>query len=541
MKINTRFFIIAVLVCHLSCCCAAGSVAEGSALVGDIPVSMPLVSSPSTLNIIMTGYEGVDPADVYVWQKYAEMTGVDVNWTVTNREKRAELILSALTNRKNIDLILRCKVSTNRLTQYGESGLILDLAKDDLLKTYAPNCWAYLHSHPDTLASVMNPDGAIYALPQVNSGAELRVGIKLFVNKLWLQRVGGKLPTTTEEFRQLPQAFRDQDANGNGDPSDEIPLCCTNWQSAQQALYGAFGLASRGFHNLTVDSDPATGDVRLIVASTAYRDLLAYMNELYTDNLLDNYIFTITTDQWAANIASDTVGVFASTNLAWVPADKADQWVAIEEALEGPNGDKLWTAIRANFHSTGAAVLPATCRDPELCLRWLDYFWADEGTLFYHMGTEGETYVAQPDGTYDYLPRIYDEMIAENRSFDDVVATYSPYPGGSNPTVEIAPYFMGGEMAEVPARAARALFQYGPEEYWPSFTFTAAENDVVEVLRKDIEKYSDSMCIKFITGAKPLSEWEVYTAQLKQLKTDELLAIYQTAVDRYRALNTVLD
>ena len=151
---------------------AAGALTGRDVLVGDIPVSFPLTKQPASMNILITGYGDIDPEEVFVWKTYEGMTGVDVHWTAVAKDKRAEAVHTALTNHQNIDLILRCKLSAGRLTQYGESGLILDLAKEDLLKTYAPNCWAYLAAHPDTLASVMNPDGSIYALPQVNSGAE---------------------------------------------------------------------------------------------------------------------------------------------------------------------------------------------------------------------------------------------------------------------------------------------------------------------------------------------------------------------------------
>lgn len=457
------------------------------------------------MNVLAFGYDSVDYDDVYVWQKYSEMTGVKVNWTNVKREERAEAVYTALVNRQSLDLIMRCKLSATRLTQYGESGLIIDLAKDGLLEKNAPNCWAYLTSHPDTLASVTDPNGAIYSLPQVNSGAELRVSLKLFVNKRWLENTDSKLPSTTEELYRLLKTFKTKDGNGNGVIGDEVPFCCADFASVEQSMFGAFGLGNRGAHNLTVDFDETTGGVRLIAASEGYRDYLEYLRKLYSEKLLDNNVFTITDDQWKTNVANDVVGVFASTNLAWLPADKADEWVAVEEALEGPKGDKLWTPIRANFHSTGAAVLPSTCSDPELVLRWLDYFWTDEGTLFYHMGVEGETFTADGGG-YDYMPYIYEEMRSGNKNFDDVVAKYTPYPGGSNPTVEIAPYFMGGEMAEVPAKAARALFEYGPDEYWPSFTFTVDENERLNAVRTDISKYCTTSQVEFVTGEKPLTK-----------------------------------
>lgn len=186
-------------------------------------------------------------------------------------------------------------------------------------------------------------------------------------------------------------------------------------------------------------------------------------------------------------------------------------------------------------------MIPAACSDPALVLSWLDYFWTDEGTLIYHMSVEGEIYTANADGTYDYMPFIYDEMSENNLTFDDAVSKYSPYPGGSNPTVEIEPYFMGGEMAKVPASAANSLFEYGPEEYWQSFTFTDDEINKLDLINNDLTKYCTEMRIGFITGQRPLSEWDSYVEQLGKLNISELLSVYQAAVDRYHSLMTALN
>ena len=509
-------------------------------LVGDIPCRFPLTEEPRTLNMLISGHDGKDQTDVFVWKKYEQMTGVSVNWTTVDIDNRSEFIYAALTNKRDVDLIMRCRVKSDVLSRYGKSGLILDLAKDGMLQKYAPNCWAFLQSHPEAFASVINPDGTVYALPQVNSGPELRVSRKIYINREWLKNVKMKPPTTTEELYLLLKAFKERDANGNGDPNDEIPFCSHDWESIQDVLMGAFGLGTRGAHNLFVDADEKTGRVRLIAASDGYRDFLEYSHRLFSEGLIDNHMFTMTKKQWYVNAENDKIGVFANTNLAGLPADRTKNWIGIEEALEGPNGDKLWTAVRANFHSTGDAIIPATCKDPALVLRWLDYFWTDEGTLFYHMGVEGETFEAKEDGTYDYLPKIYEEIESGNKPFDDVVARYTPYPGGGNPTVEIAPYFMGGEMGEVPARTARALFKYGPREYWPSFTFTPAETDALDTLQTDIAKYCSAMLIQFVTGTKPLSEWNEYKTQVNKLGMSRVLDIYQAAADRYARLKTTL-
>ena len=505
-------------------------------LVGDIPINFPLTDKKATLNILASSNLVQDFSKVYVFQKYEEMTGVKVNWTTVSKADRAEAVYNVLINKQDIDVIMRCKISTTRLTQYGESGLILDLSKDDLLMDNAPNCWSYLKTHPDALASITNPDGSIYSIPQINSGAELRVSRKIYVNREWLERLKLDLPKTTEEFYEMLVTFRDEDANGNNDKSDEIPLASEDWLGIEEALLGSFGLGNRGQQNLFIDYDDDLGKTRLIAAADGYKDFLQYFNRLYKENLLDKYIFTVTLDQWQNNIMNDKVGVFMSTNLANLPTGYSDKWIALEEPLEGPNNDKMFAAVRASFHSTGAAVIPASCKNPELVLQWLDYFWTDEGTLFYHMGVEGETYVKNEDGTYSYTEDILDEMKTSGKSFDQVIAGYSPYPGGSNPTVEVAPYFAGGEMAEIPANAARGLYEYGPDEYWPVFTFTAEENDILSTIQTDITKYITTTEQDFITGAMSFSEWSNYQKQLEKLGKKQLLDIYQAAVDRYYVL-----
>lgn len=70
--------------------------------------------------------------------------GVDIDRITVTYDERAVAVSSALFNGKSLDLILRRKISDTHLTQYGENGLILDLAKERMLKEYAPNCWKYL-------------------------------------------------------------------------------------------------------------------------------------------------------------------------------------------------------------------------------------------------------------------------------------------------------------------------------------------------------------------------------------------------------------
>ena len=71
---------------------------------------------------------------------------------------------------------------------------------------------------PQVRPLVTSPDGEIYGLPQVNECYHCFYSQRAWINSDWLANVGMGVPQTTEEFVDVLTAFKEQDANGNGDP-----------------------------------------------------------------------------------------------------------------------------------------------------------------------------------------------------------------------------------------------------------------------------------------------------------------------------------
>ena len=107
--------------------------------------------------------------------------------------------------------------------QYGteliEAGVLLPL--DDLLPKYAPKLWNSIPEEIWNVVRSMASDRKIYYVPDRPPLYWSRAG---FIRQDWLDRVGLPVPTTRDELVEVYKAFRDQDANGNGDPNDEIPV-----------------------------------------------------------------------------------------------------------------------------------------------------------------------------------------------------------------------------------------------------------------------------------------------------------------------------
>ena len=76
------------------------------------------------------------------------------------------------------------------------------------------------------------PDGHIYSFPwieELGAGKESIHSVNDFpwINVEWLNKLGLKMPTTTEELKQVLIAFKTKDPNGNG-KADEIPMSFIN-------------------------------------------------------------------------------------------------------------------------------------------------------------------------------------------------------------------------------------------------------------------------------------------------------------------------
>lgn len=491
----------------------------------------PLTTGGESLHIMVNNSSlQPDMGQVKMWQAYAEMTGVNIEWENIPAGTATEKLNMAFASGELPDVFLKFGVSAANQIKFGsEEGYLVNLNQDGLLETYAPNFYAYMKAHPSVEAALTMPDGAIYSLPQIIESVPNKVAAKMFVNKNWLDKLGLEMPKTTEDLYNILVAFKNGDPNGNGE-ADEIPFGAPNFNYIYYSLIGAFGGGTRGVHDTVVDADPETGYPRILGASEAWKNMLTFCNRLYAEELLDNAIFTMKDAQYTANAAEDRYGVIVYTNFSNIPEAIAENFVGLEEALEGPNGDKFWFPIRSDLHSIGNWVITSACENVPLALRFIDYFYTEEGVKFFNYGTEGECHVVKEDGSLAFVDAVY-ESVASGISFDAAVSPYVTC-GGNNPVIVMEAYFYGGETKPVPAAAAHAMEAYFPQEIWPIFTYTAEESEEASVIRTDISNYVNTMRAAFVTGEEPLENWEAYVSQINNMGAERLCEIVNQAYVR---------
>lgn len=495
----------------------------------------PIVKKPTTLKIMVnTSASQPDFNKVKMFQAYEKMTNVKIDWINIPSGSTRQKVMMAFASNELPDAFLKCGniLTNNTIYTFAKDGMIYNLNTNDNLKHFAPNFYKFYSSKSSVKKALTFANNSVYSFPQGVEAIPNKVAGKLFINQKWLNKVGKKMPTTTQELYDVLVAFRDKDPNGNG-RKDEIPLSAPNYNYITYMLYGAFGIGNRGVHHPYVDFDEKTGKPRLIGATSQYKQYLEYTNNLYKESLLDNNIFTMTDSAYVAKLAEGKVGAFCYTNLATIPDNIGEQFAGIDVALKGPNGDQIWYPVRSDLHSTGAFVITSACKQPEVAMRWVDYFYSDEGNLLYNYGVEGVSHVKNSDGTYKFVDSVY-KAVNNGLTFDAAVSPHVAV-GGSNPIITKDKYFYGREMDPIPKKAANNMVKYFPKTIWPTFIFTPAESNDLTIISTEIEMYVDKMAASFITGRDNISkEWDKYIARLKNMQMDRMLSIYNNAYKRMK-------
>lgn len=165
-----------------------------------------------------------------------------------------------------------------------------------------------------------------------------------------------------------------------------------------------------------------------------------------------------------------------------------------------------------------------------LALRFVDYFYTEEGVKFFFYGGENTCHVLDENGKCQFVPAVQ-EAVDGGISFDAAVAPYVTC-GGSNPVIVMEEYFYGGESKPVPAAAAHAMVPYFPTEIWPIFTYTEEESDEASVIRTDINGYVNNMRAKFVTGEESFDNWDAYVQQIESMDAARLCEIVNQAYQR---------
>lgn len=490
------------------------------------PEGFPIVNETIKLKFVAPSGDAPDWNDILIYNEYEKMTNIDIEWEMISKEGLAERTNLMLMGNDYPDAFHSVGLSARDLMTYGAQGVFIPL--NDLIDQYAPNLKKLLDENPDIKRGITMPDGNIYSFPRIFDPdfTSVMAGWKLWINGAFLEALGMDEPTTLDEFYEFLKAAVNNDPNGNG-KADEIGLSASGDSNLINIFKGSFGLGNRGTAHPYVDMDPETNELRFIPTHDRYKEMLQYLNKLYSEGLIIEDLYTVKSEETYARGAE---GLFAATITTNPEGYGRDEYIG-SVALEGPYGDKLWSNYRAPLVHVGGFAITDKNPYPRETVRWIDYFYSDEGAKFYFMGVEGVTYVENEDGTVEYMDIIMNNP--DGLPYTQAISKFLTWRGVTYPGIVKEAYFKGSEGLESSKIAAEKFKNDRPKEIWPPFNFTVEEMDIMSSIGNDIQNFIIESQANFITGRTSFDEWDKYVETIERMGLDQYMKVYNDAYQRY--------
>ena len=515
------------------------------------PGEFPIVEEPITLDVLMLGHAIVEDFSTNTFtQWYSERTGINLNFSIGPPNEWREVLNLTIASGDLPDVIVGFTVDPSTLALFGPQGLFLPLS--DLIEEQGHYIHEVFEGSPQVRPLITSPDGEIYGLPQVNECYHCFYSQRAWINSDWLENVGMDVPTTTDEFVEVLTAFKEQDANGNGDPNDEVPLAgaTTGWNgNIDGFLMNPFVLSEFAGQNRFFEQND--GVISQTVTSEGYREGLRYLRQLFSLGLFGEESFTQPMDQIKQQVEggdASTIGVVISgahPNFANIGGDRWIKYVAVP-SLEGPMGVR-----QAPFNpwgvGSGQCVINAQTEHAEAAFKWCDGLYDRETTLRSVFGVPLWEAAEGEDGQWRWAEE--GEPSLGGEEFESIWRRLSTFGSLQNvhwaqrgPSYRPNHLRLGEVRRDDSAGLEIVLFEqtkvdYEPfardiEDLIPPLAYTTAQAAEVTELKLSIDDFVAQMTAEFVLGRQDLDAgWDNFVATLEALGIDRMAEIYQTAYD----------
>lgn len=384
---------------------------------------------------------------------------------------------------------------------------LMDMGRDEYYK-YAmqgvlTETTPYLASMPDytKLAGedVLNAPvfgGKLYCFPSVLEEQDLNRthagGVLVRKDVMTAQSIA--VPKTIDEFYAMWKTIAEK--------TDYIPLTAAG--DAFSAIKAAFRVA--------LDYKEAGDKLEYIWIQPEYKEYLTFMNRLYAEKLLDNEYITVNGTMLVEKLMGDqafsTINgwAFACVNVRDIGTKINGAEMAFLPQPSGPNGAKAllfngWPVQRL-------WVVPMAAKNKDAAAKFMNYMATAESKAVQDYGIENEDYTKNADGTVNQTTE--QQMNVTWKICYEVMAT----PDSFKVRLKAKGYDWAYD---------QALDAQKEADFTTNLMSILPSDDAFLKVqqRLALKTFVDEETAKFISGTRPLSEFDAFVAELKSKGLDE--------------------
>lgn len=509
MKKFFSFFVVAFLLIGTLSGCFFSSESSSqpfpSQLNTDSKVESSLEEETVALSWMLPVFDVSPSMDMPVIKKFAENTNTTLSFDCIGTDDYQTKLNLMVTAKDDMPDIISTSVDFAR--QYGKSIFVnLNDYRDEL------------HDYFDWLTEVKGEkqitmdDGAIYNAVRIDYPSDLWFG--LFARIDVLEKLNLEIPETLDEFTNILYKLKEE-------YPESVPMthrmghgflmeCWTRWFSTRTTAY----------------FDHEKEEYLYGPVTSQYRSCVEYLRMLYSEGLLDQEYAVNTSEQFYAKlytgksfVASDYFGMDANCNTNGVANDPNYKMQAIP--LPKVDGKRGTTKVGDNIMSDDTLVISNQSKYIDRVIRMIAYMYSEEGVDLMSWGIEGETY--ESDGADGY------------RRTENIITAINP--NGSVTEREVG-CRINGLTRIFPLDVEKALWdenlKVGKQRYYdlnlgepvsPTLYYTEEQNKEISDINSALSTYVDEEVVKFITGTRPMEEYDVFLQKLEEMNYKRILEI----------------
>lgn len=407
---------------------------------------------------------------------------------------------------------------------------------EDKIETHAPDVYRIYEENVENWREFLTyPDGHIYGM-MTDSIVKPNnyVSGTMWINKAWLDQLSLEIPTTMTELKTVLAAFRDNDLDGDGDASNEIPLdwCQSHYAAKYAELAHCFGLPI-GEKKMY---DIVDGKVVSTVDTEVFRAFLEEFHQMAADGLINAEGTTQTNEQYTSNISSGKVGAF----WGWAPytyitdTDLQSQYVPV--APISADGTTFRVQPDRMSAKRNGFVITTACENVEAAMTFWNYLSKDEERQFSAaFGPEGLMWEF-----VDETPtiRVYTEEEAVEFGFESIASNAGTSAFAASVGLPNCGPLMLRARANVPGSTS-AIRWDAVKLYEPYFTEQSMSQAIVPAdvseefsfTTDGLEDYINAFACDAALNGVTDESWDAYIAGLPQYGYDHYLTYYQNYLD----------
>lgn len=340
----------------------------------------------------------------------------------------------------------------------------------------------------------------------------------------WLEQLGTEAPETLDEYHDLLIQFR-----------DTLEVKYPMWLhysgiNYENQLTRAFGID--GTKLIVKD-----GVVTSSLLESGMKDYLMTMNQWYSEGLFDSDFYSENSEEpTAQSYAQFEYGVFYAyasdfTEIEVQSEDPNCNLIAFKDAVMNKDDELLVSnGVSYEADSNGAYNITTNCKNVELAMKWVDFFYSPDGWLLCNYGTEGVTFEYDESGTPHWT-----ELLTKSELPGFVVESKyimlmgAFYMEGKRQLDDYTDVMLGACDVWESVEADSGFINY------PSYiTLDMDVREEAANINSDMTTYVEESMVKFITGELNFEgDYDNFINTLSTLKIERYIDIYQDAYNFY--------